>query len=303
MLYAVIDVGSNSVRLSVYQCENGNIQPLIDKKDTVGLAGYIENGIMVEEGMKKAAETIGNFYTIARNFNIPSISVFATASLRNVANQEEVLRYIREYAGVAPEIITGEEEARLDFIGSTHFLKMERGILVDIGGGSTELVLFDKGSILHLSSFPIGSLNLYQNHVSGVFPDKEERLAIKKHIRQEFEKLCWRPENDVALICGVGGTVRAFRKLCRELLGVPAEVEYLDTEYLSQLNRMLRKGDLSMRRRFYKAVPERMLNIQPGLMLLAEVAKMFGSKQVVVSKYGVREGYLIDKVLGKQKLS
>ena len=55
MLYAVIDVGSNSVRLSVYQCENGNIQPLIDKKDTVGLAGYVENGIMVEEGMKKAA--------------------------------------------------------------------------------------------------------------------------------------------------------------------------------------------------------------------------------------------------------
>ena len=49
MLYAVIDVGSNSVRLSVYQCENGNIQPLTDKKDTVGLAGYVENGIMVEE--------------------------------------------------------------------------------------------------------------------------------------------------------------------------------------------------------------------------------------------------------------
>lgn len=58
-------------------------------------------------------------------------------------------------------------------------MKMERGILVDIGGGSTELVLFEQGSILHLSSFPIGSLNLYQNHVSGVFPDKEERLAIK----------------------------------------------------------------------------------------------------------------------------
>ena len=83
---------------------------------------------------------------------------------------------------------------------------------------------------------------------------------------------------------------------------MPAEVEYLDTEYLSQLNRMLRKGDLTVRRRFYKAVPERMLNIQPGLMLLAEVVKMFGSKQVVVSKYGVREGYLIDKVLGKQDM-
>lgn len=113
MLYAVIDVGSNSVRLSVYQCENGNIQPLIDKKDTVGLAGYVENGIMVEEGMKKAAETIGNFYTIARNFNIPSISVFATASLRNVANQEEVLRYIREYAGVAPRLLRGKRKQGL----------------------------------------------------------------------------------------------------------------------------------------------------------------------------------------------
>ncbi len=300
MIHAVIDMGSNSVRMSVYRCEDQEITLLMNQKRTIGLAGCVENGLLTSEGIRRATQVIAEFKGIAEAFQIGSLSAFATASLRNIANQEQVLHELTLAAGITPEVISGEEEARLDFIGSTRFLNLDTGVLVDIGGGSTELVLFEDGKALNVSSFPIGSLNLYVDHVGGVFPEKAERKDIKRHIRAEFQKLCWKPEQAVPLLCAVGGTARAFKKLCTELLSVPADEKSLQVKYLEELHRMLKQENSELRRRFYQVVPERILNIQPGLMLLRETARLFGSREIVVSPYGVREGYLIDKVLKKQ---
>ena len=297
MLHAVIDMGSNSVRMSVYRCEDQDITLLMNQKRTIGLAGCVENGLLTREGIRRASQTLSEFKGIADAFQIGSLSAFATASLRNIANQDQVLRELTQMTGLTPEVITGEEEARLDFIGSTRFLKLDSGVLVDIGGGSTELVLFENGEALNVSSFPVGSLKLYVEHVGGVFPDKAERRAIKQHIRSEFQKLCWRPEQDIPLLCAVGGTARAFKKLCIELLDAPVQEKGLRTEYLEELHRMLKRENPELRRRFYQVVPERILNIQPGLMLLRETVRLFGSHEITVSPYGVREGYLIDRVL------
>ena len=297
MIHAIIDIGSNSVRMSVYQCEGKKIHFLMQQKRTVGLAGCVENNLMTKEGSKKAADTINEFAEIAKAFQIKSISAFATASLRNISNQEQVLQEIKEASGILPEIISGETEARMDFKGATHFLKLEDGILTDIGGGSTELVLFRNRMPLNISSFPIGSLKLYVEHVSNIFPNKQERKEIKKHIRSEFDKLCWKPVNEITLLCAVGGTARAFQKLCTELFAVEHPEKGLDAEYLEELHRMLKQEDPEMRRQFYKVVPERILNIQPGLMILRETVRFFGTKKIIVSPYGVREGYLIERIL------
>lgn len=297
MIYAVIDVGSNSVRLSVYQCEDGAIHPMIDKKETVGLAGYVENHVLTKEGILKAAEVIARLYEITKDFGIAHVSVFATASLRNIINSGEVLYDIEQKTGIRPIVISGDEEAMLDFIGATHFIEMESGLLVDIGGGSTELVLFHKKSICHLTSLPIGSLNLYTDYVSGIFPTREERKIIKKKVQHLLDELDWIPSDGTSLLCGVGGTMRAFGKLSRELLAAKQDEQLLDIAHLKTLNRLLRQDDWGMKRQIYKIVPERTLNLEPGFLILQQIAKRFGTQWVTISKYGVREGYLLEKML------
>ncbi len=297
MIHAVIDVGSNSIRMSVYQCENGSISPMIDKKETVGLAGYIEDGVLTEEGMYRAADTIGAFIRVLHKFGIQNISVFATASLRNAVNQEEAVRFIEERTGFKVAVISGEEEARLDFIGATQFLSVKDGILVDIGGGSTEVVLFANGQISNLTSIPMGSLNMYTKFSSGVTLQNDERKLMRQEILNNLSTLYWAPAEPVQTLVGVGGTARAFKKICHELYKVPRDVQRLDAGYLGMLVKIFKKGDVNLCRKIYKIAPERMLTIQPGLTILNELAKRFGVSEVVVSRYGVREGYLIERVL------
>lgn len=297
MIQAVIDVGSNSIRMSVYQCDCGSISPMIDKKETVGLAGYIEDGILTEEGMYRAADTIGDFIEVLHKFGIENISVFATASLRNAVNQEEAVRFIEERTGFKVAVISGDEEARLDFIGATQFLSVKNGVLVDIGGGSTEVVLFSDGRISNLTSIPMGSLNMYTKYASGVTLDNEERKLMRQGILDNLDTLYWAPMEPVGTLVGVGGTARAFKKICHELYKVPRDIQRLDAGYLNMLVKIFKKGDVNLCRKIYKMVPERMLTIQPGLTILNELAKQFGITEVVVSRYGVREGYLIEHVL------
>lgn len=89
MKYAVIDVGSNTVRLSAYRVENKKFEQLFTVKETVGLAGYIKEKKMSEEGMEQAARTLNRFKRILNQFDIDRVWVFATASLRNIKNQKK----------------------------------------------------------------------------------------------------------------------------------------------------------------------------------------------------------------------
>lgn len=297
MIHAVIDVGSNSIRMSVYQCEQGSISVMIDKKETVGLAGYIEDGILAEEGMYRAAETIDGFIQVLHKFGIQNVSVFATASLRNAVNQQQAVHFIEERTGVPIVVISGEEEARLDFIGATQFLSVRDGVLADIGGGSTEIVLFSDGRISNLTSVPIGSLNMYTQYAGGILLKKSERKEMRRGILERLSALYWTPTEPVETLVGVGGTARAFEKICHELYKVPRNTQALDVKYLRMLVKILKKGDVELRRKVYKLVPERMLTIHPGLVILNELTKRFHVSQIVVSRYGVREGYLIERVL------
>lgn len=212
MIYGIIDVGSNTIRLNIYKYEKQILNSMLSKKTMAGLAGYVSHGIMTDKGIETACEIISDYKTILENFGIQNVYVFATASLRNIVNTDEVVRNIQECTGYSVEVISGEEEATLDFIGASNVLNVESGILIDIGGGSTELAVYENAKLIKAVSIPIGSLSLFTKHVSKIFPKKEEKLAIKEDILFELAKL-GRNENTYKIICGVGGTVRATKKI------------------------------------------------------------------------------------------
>ena len=298
MNYAVIDLGSNTLRLSVYRAECDGFGTVISQKEVVGLAGYVCNNKLEPEGIQRACEILQGFKEIAVRFAAEEdIYLFATASLRGLDNEQQACDLIEQACGLLPEVLSGEEEARLGFLGASHAVDCNDGILIDIGGASTELVLFREGRPVELVSLPLGCLSLYSGFVGKIIPTENERRAIKKEIRKQFDRgIQWDISEALPLMIGVGGTVRAAHKLSRDLFVLP-EGCALRAGHIKRILHKLKHNEDEIFRTVYKRIPERTLTIFPGLMILNEAIKRFDCKRLAVSHYGVREGYFIDRVL------
>lgn len=185
MKYAVIDIGSNTVRLAVYLTDRDNFSPVFSQKYTIGLAGYVTDGFLQPEGIRKACDTLLQCRSLIALFDgIAETYVFATASLRNVQNTQEAVDQIFMVTGFSVDVLSGQAEAYLDYYGVLHEAPLENGLLFDIGGGSTEIVTFAHDGPGLIESLPIGSLNLAQAYVEKIFPkQKKKNPCWEKFIR------------------------------------------------------------------------------------------------------------------------
>jgi exopolyphosphatase/guanosine-5'-triphosphate,3'-diphosphate pyrophosphatase len=196
------------------------------------------------------------------------------------------------------QVISGEQEAIYGYIGATHHLQITEGIMVDIGGGSTELVLFKNSGIQKALSIPVGSLNMYSKFVKTLIPGKSEIKAIADAVKAELKKVdSWVEEYE--LICGVGGTIRAACKLNNEIYGMPSSNRTLDAGHIGEIIKTIRGNDKESLSYILKTVPERIHTIIPGMTILQTIADCFNCKTINVSNYGIREGYLFKKFISE----
>lgn len=296
----IIDVGSNTIRLSIYQCSETDFHLLLNKKVTAGLAGYVREGVLSPEGIQTAARTLAGFRAILDNLNISKRYAFATASLRNVSNTEEAIEQIHAVSGLPVTLITGEEEAQLSFQGAVWKTPVDSGLLTDIGGGSVELVRYEKGEILSGKSLPIGSLSLYTEFVSGILPTQPEIKAIHRRIRNELERAgIQKGEFCCTHLRGVGGSVRAIGKLCRKQKGGESR-NLFSKQDLKALDHQLRQGDKKALSAILRTAPDRVHTLLPGLAILRTIMKWYGVEQLDVSNQGVREGFLLRYVMQQE---
>ena len=298
MNYAVVDLGSNSIRLSVYECDNYNIQKTFSYKELAGLAGYVSKGILNEAGIRKACTILNNIKDIATAFaRIEDIHVFATASLRNVINGHEAVKIISEETALVPVILSGDEEAALGFYGVTRYVNCYDGIMIDIGGASTELVLFRGGKIEKTASLPIGCLNLVVKSVSQIIPKEQERKRIDAEIKKRFSKIGWAGKEKLPIMVGVGGTLRALLALSRTLYDVPDDVYEIKPDFVRKTAKLIAANKDGIYLSIYSTIPERLMTISTGLAILSRAIKVFGCETISVSNFGIREGYLLNRVL------
>ena len=298
MKCGIVDVGSNTIRLSIYHWEGQKFKLLMNKKEMAGLAGYIKNGLLSDSGILVACRVLAGFKALLNNFNIADLHVFGTASLRNIVNTEEALETIEAVTGVKVEVLSGADEAAFSFLGATVGGGAPgSGLLADVGGGSTELVAYRDGVITSGCSLPMGSLSLFTKHVSGLFPTKEERKAIRAEVEEELEKA-----KTAGLRCGhltgVGGTFRAAAKLCNDLSGTDPDNKVIPADEIYALYKGLKKSDRDTLRQILRSVPDRVHTILPGLAILKEILDAYQVSTVTVSACGVREGYLLRRVMG-----
>ena len=271
MKCGIVDVGSNTMRLSIYHWEGRRFKLLMNKKEMAGLAGYIKEGVLSDSGILVACRVLAGYKALLDNFDIKELHVFGTAPLRNIVNTEEALDTIRAVTGVGVEVLSGADEAALSFLGATvGGGAPAAGLLADIGGGSTELVAYENCAI-----------------TSG----------CRNRVESELERARTAGVH-CAHLTGVGGTIRAAAKLYNACSGADPANRVIPAEELRGLYKELKKGDQGTLRQILRTAPDRVHTILPGLVILNAVVKSYGVETISVSACGVREGYLLQRVMG-----
>lgn len=298
MRYALVDLGSNTIRLSVYNTlENGGFESLFSEKEMAGIVNYIDaQGMLSPEGIERACAALLRFRTMLGYFGMEEMHVFATASLRNIRNTDEAVEAIRQQTGLSVDVISGEAEARLGYYGAMLDCQLRTGAMFDIGGGSTEILQFQDGWVTQAQSLAVGSLNLFTECVAKIWPRKDELDAIRQRIGQALGGADL-PALPAQRVCGIGGTARAVLKIANLYFGREQNNRTLGLEELDEVTTLLLKRNRQARKLILRACPDRIHTILPGSLMMNALGHALGGDQIIVSHYGVREGYLCHKLL------
>ena len=288
-MYGIIDIGSNTIRLVLYDVQDGRIRPMLNKKITAGLAGYVKKGRMTEKGIKKLIEVLTEFSEILPYIQIKEIFCLATASLRNIENTDEVCTAVKIRCGFDIIVLSGEEEALYDYYGAMQSVNEPAGVVIDIGGGSTEFVFYMENSISKILSIPIGSLTAYSAYVKDIIPTEKERKEIESAMESAMSEIF---EKSPDVICGVGGSIRAAVKVYNEIFPTLPKGRV----QISSLASLLKVRKDILAKAILKTAPERIHTFVPGLVLLCTIARKWNIKELTVSTSGVKEGFLTEKL-------
>lgn len=312
--YGVIDLGSNSIRLVIYDvaCDKRrsysakDFHSIINDKVMAGLAAFVEDGQFGVGGVARASNVLRGHAKRAKYFNCKRLDVFATAVLRNADNCDEAVAAIEENSGLKINLLSARDESHLGFVGAKCSNDLKEGTLIDIGGGSTELTRISKGKDSENRSLPIGSLSAFAQNVAGVIPTPQEMDTITQAARAHLAAL---PDIGVyknKQLYGVGGSVRAVSKLVAQLplfdntqTGTNKNrTKSLTKDHISGILNCCKNDSNAYAHAALKASAERVHTATPGCLILQELFEELGAKNLEICKYGVREGYLIERMLG-----
>ena len=295
MIHGIIDIGSNTIRMAIYDIKGQQIDFLMKKKHMVGLAAYLENNVMSQAGIDKVCEVLFEFKAFLEIFHITNVDAFTTAALRNCKNSQKAVAEIIRRTGIHVEVISGDMEAQYDFAGAVHNIKEQDGVLADIGGASTELVAFQNGQIVDKISLPMGSLDFRTKYCSSVLPNEFEVRLME----EQAKKILAGAEAFASIRCrmmlGIGGTFKGTRALYngiynfdkKNLLMEAGALEKM-IQHFSQLEDIGYEDAVLL----MKQVPDRINTIVPGMVIAKVLTEHFQCQQITYSDSGVREGFI-----------
>lgn len=295
---AIIDIGSNTIRMNIYEVDDGAINKLLSKKKMLGMSNYVEDDKLTDKGIKKCIKVLADYKDTLEKMHIEEIYPFGTAGIRNIKNSDEVIQRIADSTSIKIDLISGESEADCVYRGVSSIYDATNCGIVDIGGGSTEIIIVEDGNVKNEISMPIGSLNLHHSYINTtIFPQKDEVKEIKRHIRSVMNdyKIFKLPKG--MKFYGVGGSIRAAGEIAEEYFGLDDD-EHFSKEHVKGIIDKIMEKDTEILRVMLKECPDRIHTQTPGMLILNELMKELKIDSISVSEAGVREGYIIDKLEG-----
>ena len=283
----VIDIGSNSIRLVVYDGLKRSPMPIFNEKVLCGLGRGVEkSGRLNPDGVRNALTHLPRFRQIAHGMRVPQVDVLATAAVRDASDGPAFVKAVEQATGLTVRVVSGEEEARLAANGVLSGTPEAEGLVGDLGGGSLELVNVAGQVLGRQVTLPLGPLRLME---AG-----ESRGALIKAIDQHLDTLPWLGDARGRTFYPVGGSWRAMAKLHMEQNGHPLHIIH---HYTVAAGEMRQFADLLARQSTSSlaklAGSRRRGDTLPyAALVLERLLKAAAPARVVFSAYGLREGHL-----------
>lgn len=288
---AVIDIGSNSVRLVVYERLSRSPTQLFNEKALCGLGrGVSESGRLQQQAVDQALDSIRRFAALNKQMRVGRVDVLATAAVRDAENGMDFIAAVEEITGATATILTGREEARLAALGVIAGIRAPDGICGDLGGGSLELVEVNGSEIGSGETFPLGGLAL--EGASGGDRSKAEKITSKA---LEGSKVL--SSGKRRTFYAIGGTWRSLARLHMQQTGYPLRVMHhytIEAAEALEFCKMVAKHDVESLDSIEAISKNRRQLLPLGAVVLAEIISTMKPSQVVMSALGLREGHLYD---------
>jgi exopolyphosphatase/guanosine-5'-triphosphate,3'-diphosphate pyrophosphatase len=289
---AVIDIGSNSVRLVVYSGPARLPRPILDEKVMAGLGrGLVRDGRLDEASIAAALAALRRYAAILAMLGVSEVQTVATAAVREATNGPDFLDQVRAL-GLKPRLLSGEEEAIASAYGVVSAFPREEGIVGDLGGGSLELVEISRGAVRHADSFPLGALRVPAIRAEGP-------KVLDRYLRKALGKKGWLGAGTKRPFFLVGGSWRALALLDMDRSNHPLRLahgyEMAPTE-AGKLSRIIAHLDPRRLREVPGISDARAPQLGDAAALLAALVRQMGPSKLVTSSFGLREGLLFQKL-------
>src|ERR1700760_319129 len=293
-VFAAVDIGSNSVRLSIAELRRGHLVPLHQDREVTRLGeGVFRNGDLDPQAMAQTLKVLRRFHRAVQSFAVERTRVVGTSALRDCNNARLFAEWIKTATGWHLEIVTGLEEGRLIHLGVVSNLRTPppKLLLIDLGGGSCELTRSEKGHIKEIVSWPLGAVRLTQEFVHHDPPNKADLKRLHEFIGQEVANVSKRiVRSGVRAVIATSGTAAALAGAANSLQLTRSDVV---TQIVAEkLAKRLAKLTDRQRAAIKGINPKRAQIIVAGAAVYAQVLHACGLKSFRYSPLGLRDGIL-----------
>ncbi len=302
---AAIDLGTNSFHLVIADVKsNGKFTVLGRDKEVVRLGeGMSDMKHLGEEAIGRAIDTLRRFALIAQTHDAP-VRAIATSAVREALNRDEFLQRVRDELGIEIEVVSGYEEARLIYLGVMQALPVypKSTLLVDIGGGSTEFLVGEKGSVHYANSLKLGAVRLSRRYFSGKTIKNKDIASCRAHLIGALDPVA-RATRDrpIDIVAGSSGTILNIAGMILAARGEPVSNDEGNTtieraDLHEMVETILSHKTVGHRRNIPGLDPARADIIVAGALILEQVFEQLQIPRMVTSAYALREGILLDTV-------
>lgn len=289
----VIDIGSNSIRLVIFDALSRVSHPLFNEKVLCGLGRGLERtGALNPDGIAPALDNLARFASLTKALHIRQMRVVATAAVRDAKDGAAFVQAVRRRTGLRVEILDGNEEARLSALGVIAGMPDAHGLMGDLGGGSLELVRISKGRVGEHETLPFGPLRLRENSDKG-------RGKLRDMIDAGLDRIGWTAKSADHPFYAVGGAWRAIARLHMAHTNYPLHVIHGYTikrakaeEFLDVIAGLSRES----LERFTGAARRRLDALPLAALVLERILRRAKSSMLTFSALGLREGCLFDEL-------
>ncbi|KIM07442.1 MAG: hypothetical protein KU28_05610 [Sulfurovum sp. PC08-66] len=293
---AVIDIGSNSARLVIFERSSKfGFHIICEQKSRVriGEGAYQNSGRLQAIGITRAYQALDSFMQTIREYDVGHIYCVATSALRDAPNAKEFIDWIKANIGIEIDVIDGGKEAFYGSIAALNLLPIQSGITIDIGGGSADMSLLKMGKVVDTISLNLGGVRLKE-----LFRDKGKGPEeMQNFIDQEIARIPEHFHHQSAI--GMGGTIRTLSKAIMTKKSYPLKklhaFSYALQEQSSYFDTIIHSDLEGLARLYLKE--DRFDTIREGTLIFVSILEAIKAKEVITSGVGVREGIFLSKLL------